>query len=387
MIYINGRGCVSAQRTFDGSFPDEVIVPEGYIWPIVAPPYKEYISPAMIRRMGSGVKNGVVASALALREAGLAADGSSETGAPAAGVQKASLAAAGVSAANPSETGSPKAGEPEPDAIITGTGVGCIKDSESFLTAILENGEAFLTPTAFIQSTHNTVGAQIALGLGCKAYNFSYVNGAISFESALTDARLQLLSGEARNILVGGVDEKADFTYRLFSLAGLIKTGESSPGASYSEGAAFFVLSTEKKPQSYAVLKDVAVINRLEPEEMTPALERFLERTGTTLADIDAVVIGKNDDIGFQEYYPGLLSGFSPEIPVIHYKHLSGEYNTASAFGFWLAAGILKNQRIPEAVLLSRKLRPAIRGAAYRNILLYNQYRGIDHSFILLSGC
>lgn len=412
---------MSAQRTFDGSFPDEVIAPEGYVLPVVAPPYKEYISPAMIRRMGSGVKNGVVASALALHEAGFTAAAGMPATDPVAGAAPSSESGGGVSStdikagdtlAAPPAAGVPMADIPELDAIITGTGVGCIKDSENFLKAILENGEAFLTPTAFIQSTHNTVGAQIALGLGCKAYNFSYVNGAISFESALTDARLQLLSGEARNILVGGVDEKADFTYRLFALAGLIKTDESSPGASYSEGAAFFVLSTEKKAQSYAALKDVAVINRLEPEGVTPALERFLKRTGTAVGDIDAVVVGKNDDIDFQEYYPGLLSGFSPEIPVIGYKHMSGEYNTASAFGFWLTAGILKNQHIPEAVLLSGESgvairRPAhkgpdfqgpddgdtvyrgavIREAALRNILLYNQYRGMDHSFILLSQC
>lgn len=344
MIYINGSGCISAQRTFDGSFPEEVIQAEGYILPVVAPPYKEFISPAMIRRMGSGVKNGVVASALALEEAG----------------------------------------SPEPDAIITGTGVGCIRDSENFLMAILENGETFLTPTAFIQSTHNTVGAQIALGLGCKAYNFSYVNGAVSFESALADARLQLLSGEARNILVGGVDEKADFTYSLFALAGLIKSDEYSPGASYSEGAAFFVLSTEKKEQSYAELKDVTVCNRLEPGEVGEAMKRFLARTGTPVSDIDAVVIGKNDDLLFQEYSPALLGEFSAEIPVIHYKHLSGEYNTASAFGFWLAAGILKKQQIPEVALLSGHLPSE---APFRNILLYNQYRGLDHSFILLRGC
>lgn len=347
MIYINGRGSVSAQKTFDGSFPDEIIHPEGYILPVVAPPYKDYIAPAMIRRMGSGVKNGVVASALALQDAG----------------------------------------SPELDAIITGTGVGCIRDSETFLTAILENNEAFLTPTAFIQSTHNTVGAQVALGLGCKAYNFSYVNGAISFESALTDARLQLLSGEARNILVGGVDEKADFTYRLFALAGLIKTAEDSPGASYSEGASFFVLSTEKQEQSYAQLKDVAVINRLRPEELKAELARFLERTGTPPADIDAVVIGKNDDLQFQEYYTELLGGFSPEISVIHYKNWVGEYNTASAFGFWLAAGILKKQEIPGVVLAAKEPRLNAPETPLRNVLLYNQYRGMDHSFILLSAC
>lgn len=55
------------------------------------------------------------------------------------------------------------------DAIITGTGLGCIEDSEKFLKSILDNKEEFLTPTSFIQSTHNTVGAQIALYSNVKA--------------------------------------------------------------------------------------------------------------------------------------------------------------------------------------------------------------------------
>ena len=50
-----------------------------------------------------------------------------------------------------------------PDAIITGTGLGCLEDTEKFLTAMVTNKEEFLTPTSFIQSTHNTVSAQIAL--------------------------------------------------------------------------------------------------------------------------------------------------------------------------------------------------------------------------------
>lgn len=63
------------------------------------------------------------------------------------------------------------------DAIITGTGLGCLQDSEKFLNAVLDQDEEYLAPTSFIQSTHNAVGAQIAIHLGCKAYNFTYVQG------------------------------------------------------------------------------------------------------------------------------------------------------------------------------------------------------------------
>ena len=72
---------------------------------------------------------------------------------------------------------------------------------------MIRNKEEFLTPTSFIQSTHNTVGAQIALLLKCHGYNFAYVHRGLSFESALTDAMMRLEQGHAENILTGGIDE------------------------------------------------------------------------------------------------------------------------------------------------------------------------------------
>ena len=60
----------------------------------------------------------------------------------------------------------------------------------SFLTKMVENNEELLTPTAFIQSTHNTIGAQIALMLQCNNYNNAFVHRGFSFESALLDAML-----------------------------------------------------------------------------------------------------------------------------------------------------------------------------------------------------
>lgn len=49
------------------------------------------------------------------------------------------------------------------DAIITATGLGCLADTEKFMNALMDNREQMLNPTAFIQSTFNTVGAQLAL--------------------------------------------------------------------------------------------------------------------------------------------------------------------------------------------------------------------------------
>ncbi|KIO51140.1 beta-ketoacyl synthase N-terminal-like domain-containing protein [Flavobacterium hibernum] len=348
--YINGVGCISTQKTFDTVFLEEAIEHKNEtVLSIVSPIYKDYISPAASRRMAKGVKNGIVASALALKDAHLE----------------------------------------NIDAIITGTGLGCIEDSEKFLKNILDNNEEFLTPTAFIQSTHNTVGAQIALTLQCKGYNFTYVNGAVSFESALLDAKMQIEENEANSILVGGIDETGDYTISLFKLAGRVKDENNLPndilnststGAIYGEGAAFFVLENEKKENTYAQILDVEIINTLQENEVEAKITAFLKANNLEISDLDAVVLGFNGNIDSDIYYKNIAENAFAKIPQLYYKHLSGEYDTASAFALWMASKVIKTQEIPEIVKVNSVEKPI-----YSNILLYNQLNGKNHSFTLIS--
>ena len=263
-------------------------------------------------------------------------------------------------------------------------------DSDKFLKAIIDNNEQFLTPTSFIQSTHNTVGAQIALGLQCKGYNFTYVNGAVSFESALLDAKLQLEYEEVNSILVGGIDETSQHTIDLYKMVYFIKRDEDKPfsilnsksnGAVLSEGASFFVIETEPKQSSYAVVKDISIYNELTPNEVSVFIIKFLAKNNLNTEDIDVLVLGKNGDFIFDNYYEKAESAFN-KASKVYYKHLSGEYSTVSAFGLWVAAKILKTQKIPEAIKMN-----TINKEKYDYVLLYNQYRGKDHSLILLKKC
>lgn len=350
--YINGVGCISAQKTVDTVFLEEAELNENdTILSLKAPIYKDFISPTAIRRMAKGVKNGIVASALAMKEANITAV----------------------------------------DAIITGTGMGCIEDSEKFLKTILDNKEEFLTPTSFIQSTHNTVGAQIALGLQCKAYNLTYVNGSVSFESALLDAKMKIEEEEASTVLIGGIDETADYTMSLFKLAGFIKKENQSPycvlnsttkGAVYGEGATFFALENEKKENTYAEVLDIEILNKLKIEVLEDKIKTFLNTNSLQISDIDAVILGYNGDVEYDTYYNTLSENAFTNTPQVYYKHLSGEYNTASAFGLWVGTKIIKTQQIPEILKVN-----ALENPEYKTILLYNQYKGIDHSFTLISRC
>lgn len=351
-VYINSIGSISAQKTFDNNdFLEEITTYEDNVIPVIEPNYKDFIPPAAARRMAKGIKMGVVASKIALEEANLT----------------------------------------DVDAIITGTGMGCVRDSEKFVTAILDNNEQFLTPTSFIQSTHNTVAGQIALGIGCKGYNFTYVHSSASFESALMDAIMQLELKEAENILVGGVDESGEHTNAIHKLIQHIKPEKinsnkllqsKTGGAVFGEGANFFVLSNNKEDSSYAQVMGLKTFNTLPKSDLLANLELFLKENSLSMADIDVLISGNNGDFEYDNYYSELTNGAFKNTQQVVYKHLSGEYNTVSAFGFWLGAKILKTQQIPSAVALN-----TIKTNGLELVLLYNQYRGKNHSFTLLRRC
>ncbi len=351
-VYIRGVGSISSQKTLDNKeFLDEITGYNDTVISVVNPVYKDYIPPAAARRMAKGVKMGVVASKVALEDAGLE----------------------------------------NVDAIITGTGMGCVVDSEKFVSAIIDNNEEFLTPTSFIQSTHNTVGGQIALGLGCKGYNFTYVHASNSFESAMLDAKMQLEFDEASSILIGGVDELGAHTVKIHRLIDHIKPVEVSPanlldsgtkGAVFSEGANFFVLGNAKKENTYAELVAVETFNDLPEENLLEAVKKFLIDNNVLIEDIDVLIQGNNGDVVYDRYYNSLSQGIFSKTQQIYYKHLCGEFNTASSFGVWLGAKILKTQQVPDIVALND-----VKTSKLETILLYNQYRGENHSFTLLRKC
>ncbi|WP_370900612.1 beta-ketoacyl synthase N-terminal-like domain-containing protein [Chryseobacterium gossypii] len=347
-VYINSAACISAQDTLNENFFSNLKSESSVqVLNAIEPNYKEYIPPAMIRRMSKTVKMSSVASHHALKEAGIEL----------------------------------------PDAIIVGTGMGCSQDSERFLKNVITNNEEFLTPTYFIQSTHNTVAGQIALSLACHAYNFTYVNTSSSLEFSFLDAKLQIINGEAENVLVGSTDEQTDRTIELYRLNNTIKKAKDLPadhlnsstnGVIWGEGASFFVAGRDKTGNSYARLKDIRIINRLEPDKVHDFIRDFLSANHLTGKDVDAVILGFSGDAGSDIYYTRAMALF-PGSALLYYKHLSGEFNTASGFSTFMACHILKKQQIPDVMMIN-----AVKKDEIKNILLYNHLAGNDHSLMIL---
>jgi hypothetical protein len=109
---------------------------------------------------------------------------------------------------------------------------------------MIEFEENMLSPTAFIQSTHNTVGAQIALLLKCHNYNNTIIHRAFSFENALTESIL-LLQDSMNPVLVGAIDEITDDRHEILSRFGMYRKPGKTTGNIAGEGAVFFLLDKE----------------------------------------------------------------------------------------------------------------------------------------------
>ncbi len=82
-----------------------------------------------------------------------------------------------------------------------------------------------------------------------------------------------------------------------------------------------------------------------------------------------------------QPFFDIVESRFCPEMPVARFKHLCGEYCTASSFACWLALRIIQTGLV--SPILVKKNPPA---SACKRILIYNNYRGVQHAFILMNA-
>jgi len=226
------------------------------------------------------------------------------------------------------------------DGIITGTGWGCLADTEKFLNSIYENDERLLNPSAFIQSTPNTVGAQIALFLGANCYNVSYVHGGISFESALIDAILKLQEEGSSRLLVGGFDEMSQTKEHILERMGVWRM--TKPG----EGAHFFVLSNENTGFSVAELGSVTTHQGYSCLSDVVDMDEIIERSDVELNGNFKILYGLENKFSFSDRIKG---------HIFNYKKLCGEYPTASAFALWYGCEIFKSSEHTDKIIIVTK--------------------------------
>ncbi|HWY09947.1 MAG TPA: beta-ketoacyl synthase N-terminal-like domain-containing protein [Bacteroidia bacterium] len=347
--YITGSGCISPQNTTEKDyFFENVNGPEVDFFKAIEPSYKEHINSNLLRRMGRAIKMGVSAARIAMTEAGIE----------------------------------------NVDAIISGTGLGCFEDTEKFLLAIINNDETLLTPTSFIQSTHNTVGSQVALIMKCHGYNYTYAHRGFSFDTCVMDALMNLEEGK-NNILIGGIEEHTPNYVEIFRKGKKLNDNNSNKyfegktsGIQLGEGTTFFVLSNEKK-NAVAAIDGVAFLYKPQSaKEVADKANSFLKTHNISLENIDLVLFGFSGDKEFDKYLLEMLPSTSKNSATAQFKHLSGEYYTANAFAIWTANKIIENQKIPDVIRIN-----SVSKSNINLILIVNGFQGINYSFTLITKC
>lgn len=169
----------------------------------------------------------------------------------------------------------------EVDAIVTATSLGGLEDTGKFLEEISSRNESSLNPTPFMRSTFNTVGAQIALLKGIRAYNVTYVHRGLSLESALTDAMLQIAEGR-RNVLAGAFDEITPESHAVKE-----RLGFSRKGWTDSEGAGFMLLCSEHSENTLAELCGLRTWRgTMDADGAGDAVRSFLGEHGLGMSDV-----------------------------------------------------------------------------------------------------
>jgi Beta-ketoacyl synthase, N-terminal domain len=273
----------------------------------------------------------------------------------------------------------------EPDGILTGTGNGGMEESVKFLRQIIEYREGLLTPGHFVQSIPNAIASQIGLLRNLRGYNSTYVHRGLGFEHALIDAAMLIRENTASRYLVGGVDECSGYHYQIELADGWYKRwvrpelslyDYDSPGSIAGEGAALFLVSGNPA-HALAAVRGIVTLHSTDKQVVDSRLRSFLAQYLPAGKSLGLFLSGENGDNRALPFYNACEKVLDPTVPVARFKHLCGEYPTASAFALWLTLQLTPT-------LPGHMIKKAGNTAGWQYMLIYNNHKLTQHSFILL---
>ena len=360
-VFVLSAKQISLQQPLSEAWMQEPIAYDVPFTRSIDPSFKEYVSPIEARRMGKILKRALATSKEALKEAGL----------------------------------------DTVDAIITGTGYGCIENTEFFLDALSNEGEQMLKPTYFMQSTHNTISSLVAIQTKNHGYNVTYAHKSISFDSAMQDAWWQFKLGKINTALVGGHDEMTETFYHILKKGGVMGHDDEMCGESAVSIVLGSALRQAQGPQLLTAasrhceersnpetkplckLTGFQMLHQPTTDTMQDSLAKMLQNAGKSLADVDYILTGISGDHSNDEAYLNEAKLLFGDKPLLKYKHLFGESFTSSGIGLYVAAQCLKAGRVPAALFVDAK---EASDRQPKCILLYNRSDGKNVSLTLLEA-
>lgn len=341
LLYFHQKSCISPQSTFEAVDLDQLKLPVNNQLLATEPGYGG-IPAGLLRRMGKAIRMGVGSAMPLLKQ-------------------------------------SPVAG------IIIGTANGGMEDCIKFLDQVITYEEGRLTPGNFVGSTPNAIAAQLGLLTANRNYNITHVQNGLSFENALLDAVMLVADNQDNSYLVGGIDEISPYNYNIDRLAGWFKEIQVAgnnmyeperPGTLAGEGAAMFIVNGQKQG-ALAQLDAIHFFHSTDKKEVERQVIHFIEQTGI---QPELFLSGENGDSRYVEFYKKVEALLPREVTVARFKHMCGEIPTAAAFACWLGCEILETRQLPRHMV-----KKTGNSNDCRHILVYNQFKGSQHSLMLLS--
>jgi len=339
MFYIHQSSCISHQPTFNDVDLEDLKPSENNLIHAIEPKY-ENVPLGQLRRMGRALRMGVGTCMKLL-------------------------------------------GTHKVNGLLIGTANGGIEDSIMFLNQIHDYEEGRLTPTAFVQSTYNAIAGMVGMITMNHGYNATHVHRALAFENVVLDAAMLLKENPDNSYLIGGVDEISVKNHRLVTLAGWYRKEPVSnfdlykgdaAGTLSGEGAAMFIVSNNSEGAT-AKLKSLKMVNSADEKFVQEQLNLFLKENS---GKVDLFLLGENGDNRLLKYYNACESLMSEETTVARFKHAFGEFQTVTALALWLSANVLQTQKIAQHFIKKNS------ATEFNRILIYNNYQGMQHSFMLV---
>lgn len=276
-MYIIAYSTISHQNTFDHKGFSLQITESSLSDNLIHPDYKEIIPPMERRRMTDAVKMGLACSHQCLKDLDV-----------------------------------------EMGGIIVGTSMGSSQHTKKFLDNIIASGEGPVSPTPFIQSTHNTIAGQISLYHKNNNYNNTHTQNTLSFEHAMFDAMLMDKNG-ADHILFGSSDESEN---TLFDLACYLNSKNISKPTT---GASFFLSSLQPGDKAVQMVATYPFTN---VPDKKAALTHFLEKNNVKQSEIKLIAFSTKDGKQPDEFQ------LFQDAEIVDFNLLGGHFLTNSAFGF-----------------------------------------------------
>ena len=292
--------------------------------------YKQWLAPSESRRMGKLLKRALVTSLSAMQ----------------------------------------KGGVEHPDAVITGTGLGCIENTEIMLIHLWEVGEQNCKPTPFMQSTHNTIGSLVSIHTHSHGYNATYAHKGASFDCALEDAWMQMQLGKINNALVGGQDEMTPNYFGMLCKTGYLGNANQTAG----EASVSIMLNTEPTPDALCKLTFFKRCYR-----PTPAI---LSQVVSEIGAVDAIMTSVSGNVTPSTPALQEVASLFSNTPLLQFKNIFGESFSAYGLAVYATAHVLHQQRFPEAMLIPGCGHPA----SLHRILVLNQIGDKDYTFAVLES-